>query len=161
MNEAKAKPKLMGGCACGALRYELTDTPMFTHCCHCRQCQRLTGSAFVLNTIIENDCINILSGNVHLTKGPTEYDSPHDIYRCDSCQTPLWSDYGGRPNYRFVRVGTLDEPNTITPDVHIFTRSKVDWVTIPENHRVFDVYYDTKEEWPADMLERRRAALKG
>lgn len=153
------KPDLTGTCACGALRYRLTREPMFTHCCHCTQCQKLTGSAFVLNAIIENDSIDILFGEVIVTKGPTEYDSPHDIYRCNACQTALWSDYGGRPNYRFVRVGTLDDPGSVKPDVHIFVKSKLDWVVIPKGHRKFDVYYDTKAEWPPDMLERRKAAL--
>ncbi len=153
------KTDLTGGCACGAVRYRLTREPMFTHCCHCTQCQRLTGSAFVLNAIIENDAIDVLSGTVAVTKGPTEHDSPHDIYRCTACQTALWSDYGGRPNYRFVRVGTLDNSSAVAPDVHIFVRSKLDWVVIPEGQRTFDVYYSTKAEWPPDMLKRRNAAL--
>ncbi|MEZ5936372.1 MAG: GFA family protein [Alphaproteobacteria bacterium] len=161
MAETDASVALTGSCACGALRYELTRQPMFTHCCHCTQCQKLTGSAFVLNTIIENDSIEVLSGSVTVTAGPSESGRPHDIYRCASCQTPVWSDYGRRPNYRFVRVGTLDRPGAFRPDAHIFVRSKLAWVVIPDDQKAFDVFYELQEEWPPDMLARREAALKG
>ncbi|OQW50899.1 GFA family protein [Candidatus Raskinella chloraquaticus] len=152
---------LQGACACGAIRYRLNDKPMFVHCCHCRDCQRLTGSAFVVNAIIENDNITLLSGAPRPTSVPTASGRPHDIYRCETCQTALWSDYGHRPNYRFVRGGTFDDPTAITPDVHIFARSKLPWVRLPDGARAFDVFYDLEEEWPAESLARRKAALGG
>lgn len=152
---------LAGGCACGALRFELSKQPMFTHCRHCTQCQKLTGSAFVLNTIIENDCITILTGRVAIASGPSEQGRPHDIYRCTHCKSAVWSDYGGRPNYRFVRVGTLDDPDAIKPDAHIFVRSKLDWVVIPEDQKAFDVIYELENEWPANSLARREPAING
>ena len=161
MAETNAPFGLTGGCPCGDLRYELTRQPMFTHCCHCTHCQKLTGSAFVLNTIIENDGIRILSGSLNVTDGPSESGRPHDIYRCAKCQTAVWSDYGRRPNYRFVRVGTLDEPSSIKPDAHIFVRSKLDWVVIPKGQKAFDVFYKLQDEWPAEMLARRRSAVDG
>jgi hypothetical protein len=152
---------LRGGCACGELRFELAREPMFTNCCHCTQCQKLTGSAFVLNAIIETDSIKILSGVITVTGGPSEYGRPHDIYRCATCLTPVWSDYGRRRNYRFVRVGTLDQPSSIKPDAHIFVRSKLDWVIIPEGQKVFDASYKLQEVWPPESLTRREAALNG
>ena len=66
-----------------------------------------------------------------------------------------------RPQVRFVRGGTLDDPASVAPDVHIFTRSKLPWVTLPESVPAFDVYYDTKTLWPADSFERVEAALMG
>ena len=161
MSETNTSVALTGGCPCGDLRYELIKPPMFTHCCHCIQCQKLTGSAFVLNAIIENDCISVLSGFLSVTAGPTESNRPHDIYRCSTCQTAVWSDYGRRPNYRFVRVGTLDQPNLIKPDAHIFVRSKLDWVVIPKDQKAFDVFYEVQDEWPPEMLARRKAAING
>ena len=148
-----------GGCACGAVRYRLTSPPMFVHCCHCKDCQRQTGSAFVLNALIETDRIDLLSGKPEPIRVPTDSGRPHDIYRCPKCQIALWSDYGGRPRLRFVRVGTLDEPQAMPPDVHIFTRSKQPWVTLPEGVPAFEVYYDSKSLWPAEALARRNAAL--
>ena len=150
---------LEGGCACGAVHYRLGSAPMFVHCCHCRDCQRQTGSAFVINALIETDRISLLSGEPALVAVPTDSGRPHEIYRCPACQTALWSDYGGRPALRFVRVGTLDDPTSLAPDVHIFTRSKLPWVRLPEGVPAFDVYYDMKALWPAASLERRRAIL--
>lgn len=152
--------ELIGGCSCGAVRYRLRTKPMIVHCCHCTQCQRLTGSAFVLNAIIENERIDVLQGTLVVTPGPTESGRPHDIYRCSSCQTGLWSDYGRRPNYRFVRVGTLDQAASLPPDVHIFTRSKLPWVLIPEGAKAFETFYARLEDaWTEDALIRRKVAL--
>ena len=150
---------LEGGCACGAVRYRLGSAPMFVHCCHCRDCQRQTGSAFVINALIETDRITLLSGDPAPVAMPTDSGHPHEIYRCPACGTALWSDYGGRAALRFVRVGTLDDPAALPPDVHIFTRSKLPWVELPENVPAFEVYYDTKALWPRASLERRRAIL--
>jgi hypothetical protein len=150
-----------GQCACGEVRYRLTSRPMFVHCCHCLDCQRQTGSAFVLNALIETDRIEMLAGEPAAVPVPTDSGGPHDVYRCRTCQTALWSDYGRRPGMRFVRVGTLDDPSAIPPDVHIFTRSKQPWVGLPSEVPAFAVYYDTKTLWPAEALTRRRAALGG
>ncbi len=147
-----------GGCSCGAIRYRLTSPPMFVHCCHCLDCQRQTGSAFAINALIETDRIEMLAGEPVPISMPTDSGRPHDIYRCPTCEIAVWSDYGRRSYLRFVRVGTLDDPTAIRPDVHIFTRSKVPWVALPADVPAFDVYYDMKTLWPAEAQERRRAA---
>jgi len=148
-----------GGCFCGEVRYRLTSRPMFTHACHCRDCQRQSGGAFAINALIETDRIEKLAGEPRATAMPTESGRPHDIYRCETCDTPVWSDYGGRPGLRFVRVLSLDDPNTIRPDAHIFTRSKVPWVRLPDDQPAFEVFYELDSEWPADSLARRQALL--
>jgi hypothetical protein len=148
---------LEGGCACGAVRYRLTSTPMFVHCCHCRDCQRQTGSAFVLNALIEADRVTLLSGRPESIGVPTDSGRPHDIHRCPTCRTALWSDYGRRRVMLFVRIGTLDEPTALSPDVHIYTRSKLPWVGLPPGVPAFEAYYDMEKLWPAGSLERRRA----
>jgi hypothetical protein len=150
---------LEGGCACGAVRYRLESAPMFVNCCHCRDCQPQTGSAFVINALIETDRISLLAGDPQPIRMPTDSGRPHDIYRCRACQTALWSDYGGRPALRFVRVGTLDDPAALAPDAHIFTRSKLPWVGLPATVPAFEVYYDMQALWPAASLARRRAIL--
>jgi len=148
-----------GGCFCRKVRYRLTSAPMFVHCCHCRNCQNQTGSAFVINAIIETGRIELLAGRPEITTVESGSGRPHDVYRCPDCRTAVWSDYGRRPGMRFVRVGTLDDPATLPPDVHIFTRSKLPWVRLPEGVPAYDVYYETDRLWPAASLERRRAAL--
>jgi hypothetical protein len=148
---------LEGGCACGAVRYRLESAPMFVHCCHCRDCQRQTGSAFVLNALIEADRVALLAGEPEPVGVPTDSGQPHIIHRCPSCRTAVWSQYGGRTALCFVRIGTLDEPASLPPDVHIYTRSKLPWVTLPAGVPAFEAYYDAKKLWPAASLERRRA----
>jgi hypothetical protein len=148
-----------GGCACGEVRYRLTSAPMFVHCCHCLDCQRQTGGAFVINALVETDRIEIIRGAPKAVAVPTDSGGAHDIYRCPTCQVAVWSDYGGRPAIRFVRVGTLDDPTALPPDVHIFTRSKQPWVGLPATTPAFAVYYKTSELWPPEALARRRAAL--
>lgn len=153
-------PSARGGrCACNAVRYRLLSAPMFVNCCHCKDCQRQTGSAFVINALIETDRIEITHGKTVPTALPTDSGRVHDVYRCPTCHTALWSDYGGRPALRFVRVGTLDDPASLPPDAHIFTRSKLPWVVLPDDAKAFDVFYNMEEMWPADSLERRRRIL--
>ena len=147
-----------GGCSCGTVRYRLTSEPMFVHCCHCLNCQRQTGSAFVINLLIEADRVELLSGEPEPVDVPRDDGSNQRIHRCPDCQVAVYSEYG-RPEVRFVRGGTLDEPSSVAPDVHIFIRSKLPWVTLPEDVPAVEVYYDSKALWPAESLERLRAAL--
>lgn len=150
---------LEGGCACGAVRYRLSSSPMFVNCCHCRDCQRQSGGAFAINAIIETDRITLLADAPEPVAMPTQSGGPHDVYRCRACQTALWSDYGRRPALRFVRVSTLDDPAALAPDAHIYTRSKLPWINLPEDVPAFDVFYDMQALWPAANLERRRVIL--
>jgi hypothetical protein len=147
-----------GGCACGEIRYRLTSDPLFTHCCHCLNCQRQTGSAFVINLLIEADRVDLLAGVPQPVDVPRAAGRKQRIYRCPTCQVAVYSDYG-RPDVLFVRGGTLDQPSGVTPDVHIFTKSKLSWVTLPDSVPAFEAYYDSKVLWPAASLERLEAIL--
>ena len=153
-----------GGCACGAVRYRLTSDPLFVHCCHCLNCQRQTGSAFVTNALIEFDRIELLGDEPQPVDVPRDDGSMQTIWRCPTCQVAVYSKYTS-PLARFVRVGTLDDPSSVEPDVHIFTKSKVPWVELPDGVPAFDVFYDMQALWPAASLERveamRAAASSG
>jgi hypothetical protein len=147
-----------GGCSCGAVRYRLASEPLFVHCCHCLNCQRQTGSAFVINLLIETDRVELVTGDPQPVDVPRDDGSSQRIFRCPGCQVAVFSEYT-RPEFRFVRAGTLDDPSSVRPDVHIFTRSKVPWVTLPDSVPAFEIYYDTKELWPAASLARAEAAF--
>jgi hypothetical protein len=151
---------LQGGCACGAVRYRLEDAPMVVHCCHCTSCQTETGSAFALNALIEADRVALLAGAPEPVMTPSESGRGQQIWRCPDCRVALWSNYGGADALHFVRVGTLDAPAALPPDVHIYTRSKLLWVALPDGVPAFAAYYDSKALWPAASLARR-AALFG
>jgi hypothetical protein len=127
--------------------------------CHCLNCQRQTGSAFVINLLIETDRVELLAGEPQPVDVPRDDGGAQRIWRCTTCQIALYSQYT-RPEFRYVRAGTLDEPRGITPDVHIFTRSKVDWVTLPADVPAFEIFYDMEELWPAESIARLEAALR-
>jgi hypothetical protein len=147
-----------GGCACGEVRYRLSADPLFVNCCHCLNCQRQTGSAFVINVLIETDRVELLSGDPQSVDVPRDDGSTQRIWRCPTCQLALYSQYTS-PRVRFVRAGTLDDPSSVRPDAHIYTRSKLPWVALPDDVPAFDVYYETKKLWSAESLERLEAAL--
>jgi hypothetical protein len=154
--------ELEGGCACGAVRYKLTAPPLIVHACHCRDCQKQTGSAFVLNIWIEKQHVeadHALPASVMLTAGSGK---PHEIFFCRNCGTRLWSKYYAAPgDTLLVRAGTLDHPEAIAPDVHIFTRSKLPWLELPKDARAFEAFYDIPKVWPAESLERWRRNIAG
>jgi hypothetical protein len=147
-----------GGCSCGAVRYRLSSDPLFTHCCHCLNCQRQTGSAFVINLLVEADHVELLAGGPQPVDVPRDGGSSQRIFRCPTCRVAVFSEYG-RPEIKFVRAGTLDDPSNVEPDVHIYTRSKVPWITLPGSVPAFEEFYDMKALWPPASLERLSAAL--
>lgn len=151
---------LEGGCTCRALRYQVTSKPLFVHCCHCRWCQRETGTAFALNAMIEADRVVLLSGEPEVVNTPSNSGKGQKITRCPTCRIALWSNYGGAGDaIRFVRVGTLDEPDRLPPDIHIFTASKQPWVVLPRDTPAFEAYYKSGDVWPEESLRRRRAIM--
>jgi hypothetical protein len=149
-----------GGCDCGTVRYRLLAKPLFVHCCHCRWCQRESGSAFALNALIESDNVERIAGEPEMVRTPTESGYGQLFARCPSCRVALWSHYAGSgPAASFVRVGTLDDPDRLPPDIHIFTRSKQPWVVIPEGANAVPGYYDREKCWTAESLARRKAMM--
>jgi hypothetical protein len=144
-----------GGCTCRHVRYRMLTKPLFVHCCHCRWCQRETGSAFALNAMIEADRVQLLGGDVTVVDTPSNSGKGQRISRCPKCAIAVWSNYAGSGDaIRFVRVGTLDEPSKFPPDIHIFTASKQPWLTLPADTPAEAEYYRAAERWPAESLER-------
>ena len=149
---------LDGGCTCGGVRYRMTSRPMFVHCCHCRWCQRETGASFALNALIEADRVSLLKGEVEVVDTPSNSGKGQKIARCPKCHIALWSNYVGAGDaLRFIRVGTLDEPDRLPPDIHIFTSSKQPWVVLPAGMPATEEYYDRAHHWPKESLRRRDA----
>ena len=153
-----------GGCACGYVRYRMSSQPLIVHCCHCSWCQRQNGSAFAVNALLEADRVQLLQGEVVDITVPSPSGKKQKISRCPKCQVAVWSYYlvmfGGIGELvRFIRVGTLDEPDRIPPDVHIYTSSKQPWVTLPPDALAVEEFYVIDEVWPQESLERRAALL--
>ena len=149
-----------GGCACGQVRYRLNTKPMFVNCCHCRWCQRESGAAFAINAMIETDRVQLIAGAPAAIKTPSNSGLGQTIVRCPTCQVALWSHYAGAgERVAFIRVGTLDDPDSLPPDIHIFTESKQPWVVLPAGTPVAPEYYDRAQYWSAESLARRAAQL--
>lgn len=147
-----------GGCTCRAVRYRMTTRPMIVHASHCRWCQRETGASFALNAMIEADRVALLQGAIEVTDTPSNSGKGQKIARCASCKIAVWSNYAGAGDtLRFVRVGTLDEPDRLPPDIHIFTSSKQPWLVLPSVMPAVPEYYKASEIWSADSLARRAA----
>jgi hypothetical protein len=144
-----------GGCSCRDVRYQLNGAPLFVHCCHCRWCQRETGTAFALNALIEADRVISLAGEPELVHTPSNSGKGQTIARCPTCRIAVWSNYAGAgAAVRFVRVGTLDEPDRWPPNIHIFTASKQPWLVLPDGVPAVDEYYRRDRHWPAPSLAR-------
>jgi hypothetical protein len=154
--EATMEAEMCGHCTCGAARYEMLEPPLFVHCCHCTWCQRETGTAFALNAMIETDRLAV-TGAVEPVMLPSASGRGQEVVRCAACKVALFSHYGGGRLMAFVRVGTMEAPAACPPDVHIYTSTRLPWVTLPKGARVFEAYYDPRQEWPEAAQGRFRA----
>lgn len=146
-----------GGCSCGHVRYRVTSEPMIVHCCHCSWCQRQNGSAFAVNALIEADRVELLAGDVEELTLPSPSGKGQTIARCPKCRVAVWSNYymgGLKDRVRFIRVGSLDDPNLMPPDVHIFTSSKQTWVMLPPQAEAVQDFYDVNATWALENLKR-------
>jgi hypothetical protein len=88
---------------------------------------------------------------------PSNSGKGQKVARCPACHVALWSNYAGAGDaLRFVRVGTLDDPDQFPPDIHIFTASKQPWVVLPTTPAVAE-YYKASAHWPTERLARLTA----
>jgi hypothetical protein len=158
MSDEQRKPgDLEGGCACRKVRYRLLARPLFVHCCHCTWCQRESGSAFAVNALIETDRVQLTRGEPEPVHVPSSSGKGQVIFRCPQCRIALWSHYAGAgQSLCFVRVGSLDRPQNVPPDIHIYTESKQPWVVLPADQPSVSAYYRASDYWPVESLERLR-----
>ena len=146
---------LKGRCACGAITYELTSDPLIVHACHCRDCQRLTGTAFVTNIWIERNMVEAKGPEPKSFRLAGGSGQAHDVFFCGECGTFMWSRYHGAPgDFLFVRAGTLENPDAVRPDVQIFTRSKVPWLELPKDVPAYKEFYKLSDVWSKEKLAR-------
>jgi hypothetical protein len=148
---------LTGGCTCGLLRYSVKAEPLIVHACHCRRCQNQTGGPHVINALLEAGLIEQTSGEAESIQVPTPSGSGQTIVRCRNCRVSVWShyDFGGFGEHIcFLRVGTLDHPDLVPPDVHIYTSTKMPWYLIHPSQLAVEEFYDVKTTWQPESLER-------
>ena len=158
VHNSPMEPKMEGGCTCQQVRYRLIGTPLIVHACHCRWCQRETGTAHALNALYEADRVVHTASEPEIVMTPSASRKGQKIARCPTCRVAVWSNYAqAGPAVRFVRVGTMDNPDLCPPDIHIFTSSKQLWVTLSPSAKAVPEFYDLDAVWPVESLERLRA----
>ncbi len=159
-NETGQAPGRPGGCTCGQVRYVASHQPFIVHCCHCRWCQRQTGTAFALNALFDAAHVDVVAGAVEEVEVASPSGRGQTIARCPACKVAVWSHYymgGLRGKVRFIRVGTLDDPDSLPPDVHIYTSTRQPWVILPPDDLAVEEFYDIAATWSPESLRRRRA----
>lgn len=154
-----ARQGLEGGCACGTVRYQLRCDPLVVHACHCQACQRQSGSWHAVNALIEAHNVTLLHGEVCTGRLATPTGAGQTITRCKHCSVAVWSDYhafsrGLSDTIWFIRVGTLDQPELLPPDVHIFTRYRNKAAPLPNGAPAYPAFYELPEVWQSDSLKR-------
>jgi hypothetical protein len=149
------EPDMEGGCTCQQVRYRLIGAPLIVHACHCRWCQRETGTTHALNALYEADRVIHTAGEPEIVMTPSASGKGQKIARCPTCRVAVWSNYPqAGPAVRFVRVGTMDNPDFCPPNIHIFTSSKQAWLTLPLGAKAVPEFYDLGTVWPAESLKR-------
>ena len=149
----------MGGCSCGRVRYRLSDTPLIVHACHCRMCQRLSGSTNAVNVLIEAEKVRLESGEITEREALTPSGHGQVIARCSTCHVAVWSEYRVFSKMsgvatRFVRAGTLDRPDRFPPDVHIYTDTMQPHFQTTSGIPKFGQFYSLAQVWPKTSLDR-------
>ncbi|KUR73297.1 GFA family protein [Novosphingobium sp. FSW06-99] len=153
-------PFATGGCACGAIRYRLDDSPYAVNCCHCTDCQREVGSAFAVNAAIETTLLHVEGPTPQVVHLASASGAGQAVFRCPQCLTALWSHYGALGDKAaFVRAGTLDDPAQCPPTAQIWTRSKMPWVVLDPAIPTFEGFYSGRDI-PALLGERGAARLR-
>ena len=130
---------ISGSCLCGQIRYEYTGEPGLSSYCHCSDCRKVTGSAFIVSIRLDVKDLRFLTNDK--TKSYTKIaDSGNSITRnfCPNCGSPVFTTSKDNPEYIWVRAGTLDDPTFIKPAYEYWTDSKVEWATIPEKIERFN-----------------------
>lgn len=149
-----------GRCGCGAVTFSAPDDPLIVHCCHCTYCQRESGSAFGLNFLIESDRVE-WTGETEEVVTPSHSGKGQRIFRCPTCKVALSSHYQGMgPGVHFLRAGTFDDSADVTPDVHFYTSTKMEWVNLEGDVPVYEDYYKSRDIWSAENWDRLRKAVK-
>ena len=142
---------LKGKCACGEVNYVITDKPLFTQACHCKNCKISTGSSYVIHTMIFEDDF-FIEGKISSTELDTGSGKGYHAYFCVKCGVYLYCKYKIASGRLAIRTSTFDKP--ITPQAHIFVKDKDPWIEITDKKICYEKFYDRDKIWPKKSLDR-------
>jgi hypothetical protein len=120
-----------GGCACGAVRYEIREQPLTVYACHCTDCQVQSGSAFALSMVVRRAAIEVAAGETRAWRRRADSGRMMSCVFCPACGTRLWNEPDRAPEMAVLKPGTLDDARSLRPVGHIWTRSAQRWFEFP------------------------------
>jgi hypothetical protein len=129
---AAATAGFHGGCLCGAVRYACASDALALIYCHCKDCQRCTGGPFAAVAVVRSRDVTVLRGELgsHTVTG----EAGGRVFRrfCRDCGSPIFSGLESSPKTLGVKVGSIDDSSKLVPTMHIWTQSKVPWLTLAD-----------------------------
>lgn len=128
-----------GGCLCGGIRYEVSGAPVFSLFCHCRDCQRQSGSGYIAAMRVPAANFRVVCGTLKLFRKPGDSGNAVSRAFCPDCGTTLFIRVAGAEVVG-VRAATLDDPSGFRPDAHVFAKSAQPWDHLDPDVPQFDTY---------------------
>jgi hypothetical protein len=153
------KVELKGECLCGAVKYKLSEKPLFTQACHCKDCKVLTGSSYVINSSVVENTLSTEGEISSTTKLQAGSGKSVQMFFCNKCGSYIYSDYESAIGRLNVRTKTLEKSEEFPPQAHIFTKDKDEWVNLLNFNNCFEKMYDPKDTWPKESLSRIKEYL--
>ena len=139
-----------GRCQCGACSYTLLAAPYVAYTCHCKECQKLTSSAFLSCIQVPSESVEITSGSLASRERVADSGNKLETWFCSSCGSTLFAENSARPRVRTIHIGSLEHPESVEVNAHIWVNRKLPWVNLSENHRIFEQAGDWTEDYARD-----------
>lgn len=137
-----------GSCQCGSVTYTLAAEPLFHYACHCHSCQKRTGSAFSMGTVVTTESLTV-RGELTPWSRISDEGNTNTRYSCADCGNIIYGIGDSSPDLAKLQTGTLEDTSQITAEVHMWTCSRQPWITLPEGVGQFD----TQPEEPLALLQ--------
>ena len=134
-----------GTCQCGEVKYRVTCEPVVTVACHCRDCQKLSASAFSLTMLIPEASFELLSGSLTVFERPADMGGSAVCYFCSTCGNRVYHENPQVPGLFRLKPGGLDDTSIIQPQAHVWTSRAQPWFQFPEGVPVYETQPDLQE----------------
>ena len=139
-----------GRCQCGNCVYSLIALPYVTYSCHCAECQKLTSSAFLSCMQVPAESVQLENGSPVSRQRIADSGNTVVTWFCPNCSSTLFAENSIRTRVRTIHIGSLEHPERVEVNAHIWVKRKLPWVNLPETHRTFDEAADWTEDYARD-----------
>jgi len=132
MSGNEAPTPRLGGCQCGAIRYQVTGPALKLYVCHCTECRKQSASAFGVSVFVPRDALRLTRGTPKFWSRPTDSGNVLDCAFYPDCGARLWHQRRGATDTLSIKAGSLDEPVDLRPAVHIWTSRMLPGIVLPD-----------------------------